>query len=776
MLTTSQRYGDFVYSMTEARYFTPKLYLKIIDTAARQTCTYTASGQAEYSQITQLFDDTLKSDNRWGTLEDFSFLLNGSKYIMPDYGPTDEVGCVFEQLSDEDGVFTTPLELTCQYTNLVSTYGRTLFFDNHSDSVPKDFDIEYQKGGETVHVEEVRDNESYISITETPEKYNKLIITIYSTSKPYRRVRIIEDLPGILITFLNDSVVSISYVQTSDILSEQLETSELDIVVENVAKLMNILNPDGLETYMRKKQPIDYYLTQVFPDDSEEDILVGKFFLSSWNTPKGTIVSSFVARDVLDLYATKEYIKGAFTGVPTSFYDLAVAVFADASITKYLIDDQLQSIFTTACLPIAAHKELIRMIAQASQSVVSILNDGTIYLRCIPSLITAYNLSSNSNFDTGFTDWDHADCALYNTDLYNGKQCVELDDEGYIEQEIDVQEGHIYLISCFVKLLDTDDTPFYITKQQGSITSVSSLLITEHFWTRLTNSYNFEETGTALIRFSTTLSTLIDAVQFIDLTDLYGAGNEPSEEWCMTNIRYFKDNMQVPLPELPDSVDDITDENAYDTPDIILDTHLASISTEIYTYKKEATESSIYTTTKSISGTEEFTIKFNSIVADGSITAVSVDGSGTPSTPNTAVILSADIYSQAAVLKIAANSDVLITVTGKTVKSDTSVYILDYKTAAIMEEEGEALSISNKLITNKYVAENVTNYAAYWSSHVYTYDVDWRQNPAIENLDCVRIFDNFSVNNKVLLTHKQLNYDGGALSGNTKGIAKQEQN
>ena len=38
----------------------------------------------------------------------------------------------------------------------------------------------------------------------------------------------------------------------------------------------------------------------------------------------------------------------------------------------------------------------------------------------------------------------------------------------------------------------------------------------------------------------------IDNAMVLDLTEIYGAGNEPSKEWCDANIKYFDGRGIVP--------------------------------------------------------------------------------------------------------------------------------------------------------------------------------------------------------------------------------------
>ena len=84
--------------------------------------------------------------------------------------------------------------------------------------------------------------------------------------------------------------------------------------------------------------------------------------------------------------------------------------------------------------------------------------------------------------------------------------------------------------------------------------------------------------------------------------------------------------------------------------------------------------------------------------------------------------------------------------------------------------EAKAQTIDNKLITNKTVAEDVTAFATYWYSGRYSYNFDWRQNPAIQLYDPVTVHDDFDRNNTVLITEQNIDYTDGVLGGSSRGV------
>mgnify|MGYP003346479980 CR=1 FL=1 len=138
--------------------------------------------------------------------------------------------------------------------------------------------------------------------------------------------------------------------------------------------------------------------------------MLGNWDLSSWKSNKGTLDATFYIADPISRLAGTQYIKGTVPSGIRSLYDYAVDVFSDAGFTNYSIDLALHNIYSKACLPIEEHKELLRMIAQAGQSVVIPTAEGGIKIKSISPLIYASNTLTNGAFndiDDVIEGWKH---------------------------------------------------------------------------------------------------------------------------------------------------------------------------------------------------------------------------------------------------------------------------------------------------------------------------------------------------------------------------------
>ena len=962
MVPTSSNYMKFVYNKApyelDARHFLPQALIKIIDVAARDVCSYAASSTAFYNEFSELIDENTEHASAWGTLEDFQFLLNGTIQLMPDDVSTilsQQNGFVSEEMSDAAGNIN--VTLTCRYTQQVSTVGRTLFFDPSYDAVPASFSIVYYRTGTEIARHDVEGNTDYMFTSKvSATRYDQVTITFSKMSRPYRRIHLIEDIPGIYATYKDNDVVSLNVTQSVDIFSEELTVGELDLTIQNITKQLDILNADGLERYLQRRQPIEVRLNLVFPDNTEESILVAYWELNTWKSNKGALDATFTIRDPIDKLASGEYIKGVLPSSFYSFYDLAKDVLEDAGVKEYTIDSELHNVYTKACLPIAEHKELLRMIAQATQSVVIPEADGSIHVKYISPLIYGYNILTDGAFNKTDT-WELSNASLSTDYLFVGSNSVKIGaPTSYVAQTIsDLTAGHIYYGRFYVlptvDLAEQSGTAgLYIDNVLKTVNIQAANLGAEE-WSAISCRFTHNATSMS-VKIQSTLpadTLYVDGIMICDLTVIYGAGKEPTQDWCDNNIRFIADTMLIPRAADPLPVDDLDYNILLDAPEIETSEAVKSVETNIYSYEVAAEASEVYKGQRIIAGTEEFVIKFNNLAKECTVQAIGLTDDGAlpegytkllciestgaqyidtpfvltatsrleyeiaytsfyndyydwfagsrtnntnwlvgyregsnsmwrtdtfvyngalasnmrvthvldvkkqkfivnghevdisitnlstgkmrlfigqnaafskspkcrcygvkaytddklvhnfvpctndkgvaglydmkgakfyPSNSSTAfvagdpavTVISQTIYGRAARLKIRANDNVQITVKGKKVTLSTSTYKVDADIEPSLVPDAVAKTIDNELITYRAIAENVTSFATYWYGRRYRYDFDWRQNPAVELLDTVTVHDDFERNNRVYITDRELEYNNGVLTGNSKGV------
>lgn len=382
MYPTTQKFKDYVYSIDDARQFTPEVTICVIDIFARQICSYTTNSLATFSNRAEVYDGTLDNDHSIGTLEDMQFMLDGKHEFLAsaqnvEGGAGVQVGIMSGMVSNSVGVFDTPFVVTCQYAYPISSFRRVLYFNNKELSIPKRFKVDFYNGATLLYTTTVTNNNSYIyKVDKAVDLYDKVVLTFYETTHKLSRVKIIEDVPGDYITYESNEVISVVSNCVLDMLLENVTNDEIDISLLNLNKNLNVLSNTGLEKYLQMLQELDVFIIANFPDGTKERIPLGKHFLYSWQAISGTLRADFTIRDAEEKLSLGTY-PGLWKSTPITFHALAVEVLQTAGITKYSLPERLKNYTTNGLTSSYTCKEALRLIAQAMQCIIlSNLNGG----------------------------------------------------------------------------------------------------------------------------------------------------------------------------------------------------------------------------------------------------------------------------------------------------------------------------------------------------------------------------------------------------------------
>lgn len=375
MYPVTQKFKDYVYSISDARHFTPEVTICVIDIFARLICSYNTNSLATFANRKEVYDGTLDNGHSIGTLEDLQFLLDGTHEFLSssqnvEGGAGVQVGIVSGMVSDVSGTFPTPFVVTCTYTHAISSFRRVLYFDNKEISIPKKFKLEFYNGNTLQYTTTVLNNASYIyKLDHAVDMYDKVIITFYETSHKFSRVKLIEDVPGDYITYEADEIISVVSNCVLDMLLESVTNDEIDISLLNLNKNLNVLSNTGLEKYLQRLQELDIALIANFPDGTTEKIPLGKHFLYTWQAVSGTLKADFTVRDAEEKLSLGNY-PGMWKDPAVTFYALAEEVLQTAGISKYILPSSLYDYTTNGITASCSCKEALRLIAQATQCII----------------------------------------------------------------------------------------------------------------------------------------------------------------------------------------------------------------------------------------------------------------------------------------------------------------------------------------------------------------------------------------------------------------------
>lgn len=771
MIATSEKFKLAVYNKAPyhltARHFLPRARLKVVDTTGAGE--YTASSEAFYSQLDLLAPEGTANDVLWGTLEDFQFLLSNRVKLMPDSTAAIQEhpnGWVTEIMTNAAGQFVDDCWLDIRYATQVSSIGRTLEFDEQYDSVPASFDLIYFRNGVEISRDTFRNNTKYQVVSTVGVKgYDRILIQFYATTRPYRRVHMLNDFAGIVMSFDDTDIVSINCLKTVDVTGELLETGETDINVSNQNHGLDILNSSGFEGYLQKKQPFDFSLYQVYPDGTMEQVWMGSWLLYDWQAKNGSMDATFTVRDALERLTQDVYRKGAFIDNGAAVGTLMEELFEDLGVTDYVIDPQFYQVTTTIPLPILTHKELLRQLAQLGQGVVLPTRSGGFHVKYISPLRFAANLFSNSIFDSAM-GWTLTNCSLSTMYVYSGMASVYMSGNSKIMQTVSIQRGHKY----YFRIRVHPDGDFasatgeaYMT--YGGVTgstSIRAISTPTDGWAMFTSIYEASSSGNLQvgITYNISVGAYLDNFMVIDLTSIYGSGTEPTQEWCDSNIRDILDNLMIPKCQQDVPVDEFDYSILITPPDVQFSAPIGSVDAKINVLSDDAEVSEISKGTRTVRGTQEFDIDLGGLARNCTIALSGGNAS----------LISATWYARSVHATIRAVGEVSWVITGTRVNVVTSDYVLTPRDDSHLTENAEAHSCANVFVDSYKSAETLVAFLAYWLERRFDYNLSWRQNPSIEPLDPVKVHDDYNNKNVALLTEQSIEYSNGVLRGSSKGV------
>lgn len=171
------------------------------------------------------------------------------------------------------------------------------------------------------------------------------------------------------------------------------------------------------------------------------------------------------------------------------------------------------------------------------------------------------NLLLNSSFEEDFEGWNHASSAAIETDnVFYSNKCASItcgDTLSYIyfaSIPFKIAQGHRYYFGGFVRGTTELHASLWLYDQTrkvswGDFTSAvnaswqlySTIMTGPTGWTQA-QVLAYSDRGTAQ---GSSNKIFYDALFLVDLTEAFGAGKEPSKEWCDIHIFYEGDQCHV---------------------------------------------------------------------------------------------------------------------------------------------------------------------------------------------------------------------------------------
>lgn len=274
-----------------------------------------AESESKYSRLDELKDKEFENPPKYATLETDRWALDGSWLIHPDNAEDclPGIGYASERLSGEDGSFEIPQYVEMQFSNVSILQACSIWFpDNEYDGVPSDFTVEVKQGGTVYHTEAYTGNTAASVSVEGFTVYNPdaIRVTVTKWSLPYRRMRMVEIVPGIYERWDGNMLASFSLKHQGDVSCVSLPYGTCSIRIDNKSRRFEPRRKNGIFQSIEERQGIDVSMACRLPDGTDEYKRLGIFYQHSggWKTGDNGLTIQWDLVDIVGLLADREFI------------------------------------------------------------------------------------------------------------------------------------------------------------------------------------------------------------------------------------------------------------------------------------------------------------------------------------------------------------------------------------------------------------------------------------------------------------------------------------
>ena len=273
------------------------------------------SGQIPWSKMEQLHNKVFDNPTKYATLERDRWALDGTWDLLPD-DPTQtagQMGYIGNVLSGADGTFATPPWVEMQFSGVSVLQACSVYFpDNDYDGLPEDFTVEVKQGGTSYHTRTYTGNTAASVALEgfTVHDPDVIRVTVTKWSRPGRRMRVVEIVPGVYEAWDGGMIAEFNVKQQGNIAATALPYGTCILKIDNLSRRFEPRSKNGLFQSIEERQGIDISLGVRLADGTDEYKRLGIFYQYSggWRTGDNGLIMQWNLVDIIGLLANREFL------------------------------------------------------------------------------------------------------------------------------------------------------------------------------------------------------------------------------------------------------------------------------------------------------------------------------------------------------------------------------------------------------------------------------------------------------------------------------------
>lgn len=311
---------------------------KDISLTASEDSTISCTQKTSFSNV-ELLKQSSVAFKKFATLEKNLWILDGSFENFPSAPETENFALWSQELSDANGVFTTPIDLEINFSSYESCVGITFNFSTLTGDYPTEMNIKWYQNNTLLSEKNLASDNVHYFCENSVVNFNKLIITFSKTNKPYRRLKIEQLIYGVVRDFGDDELRNLNLLEDVSLTTEELKINTLDFTLSN-KKLIDFI--------FLKKQPLAL---------TRNGELMGTFFIDTAKRKSKTLYD-ISAVDYVGVMDKIPFAGGTYANVVAS--ELIASIMGDI---PYEFDEDLASKALSGTLEACTKREALLQVA-----------------------------------------------------------------------------------------------------------------------------------------------------------------------------------------------------------------------------------------------------------------------------------------------------------------------------------------------------------------------------------------------------------------------------
>jgi hypothetical protein len=353
------------------------IYFGLYDVTAKDDAHPSATDIQPFTDVQNIKDNIRRPSINIATLEENYFKLDGSFVTTPnDLSPAYLLGWWSLSQSDANRVFEHNPVIQITFLNLHSSLGGEIFFDDVGGSYCESFKLTWLYNSTVIMEKLVEGNTKPRHYVDIPvANYNRMLIELIRTDKPFRYARVTEVNFGGEEIFNGDNLVKAEILEEVDPSCSTLSINTLKFTVLNENQRFNMINPEGVYSLLQRRQQIVAQTGIKLPNGNTEWIPLGGYYLSHWENSTG-LTATLEATDAFGLM-DKTTFNTSPMWINEPVENVLSYILADAGTFPHTLGQGFEGETITGYIPIMSHREAIQCVLMSIRACIRDNRNGT---------------------------------------------------------------------------------------------------------------------------------------------------------------------------------------------------------------------------------------------------------------------------------------------------------------------------------------------------------------------------------------------------------------